>query len=234
MSTKKTRLATSVRFDTASYNLRVTTGASVETLVLNVTTNRDYWLSGQGEADDANGNGDLVSLLETMLNTNGGGGTYTVSLTADGVITIACNVLFSIDWDDGATTLDKAIFGFTGNVGPVLLVASPRTVSSWWAPDLDAERSNWGEPDVQGGSAESVNGSLFAWSLGQANGDSLKISWGLIKLAHARKRFAEDAGDPTNCIEYQWLDQEMSAGKRFRIYEHPQLTMDMSQNGNYT
>lgn len=231
---KRARLTTSFRFDAASVALRIVTGAMTETITVVVVAQRDYFLSGNGEADDINGNGDFLTMLQTALNTNGGGGVYTVTVSSDGVVTVACTASFELLFTDGATTLDPALLGFiAADVGPTSSATGTLTADSWWAPDLDIERTDWGEPNIKGASKESANGVLFAWSLGQADGEELGAMWGLIKLAHTRKRFAVDAGDPSNCIEFQWIDSGMHAGNRFRLYEFPQSTLDMSDAGNH-
>ena len=84
-------------------NIVVTVDAATETLALQVTADRDYWMSGDGLADDANGNGDLLAALTATLEQHTSGATWTVSLNTSFqlVIGLGGSVLTAtIEWSN--------------------------------------------------------------------------------------------------------------------------------------
>lgn len=95
----------------------------------------DYYLSGDGGSDD------LLEQLKTQLDAGTlNANTYTVALVpsidASGVtatITVTSSATnHSLRWADGSTTLDGAVFGFSGNTSPATTSTSDVSPTHTW------------------------------------------------------------------------------------------------------
>lgn len=206
-------------FSQASYTIRVDTDGTVENLNFTPVANRDYFPTGEGEADDTNGNGDGIDLLLDCLNGNGGGGVYSATVSNDGNLTITCTVPFQILWDDVATTLDPAYFGFsvTSPAPAALTDTAPMNLRGLWVPDQGVHRTNWGHRQTVGVSEVAISNTVLGFQL---SNDHIfwKIVWIFVGKEFSKIRFASDAGDSNNCIEELFINQGLASFCRFRFY----------------
>lgn len=206
-----------IRFASSSYNIRVETDDGVgvpvaETLSIPVNTATDYYLSGQGTADD------LIALLQTRLNTNTAGGVYTVTISDAGRVTISCTRAFRILWGSGLTTIDATYFGFVGTQPDPKATSSTgtRTARTWWAPGQAVYRTNWGVPEVVGASERTLSGKTLTAVL-STDVDMWMVAWNALELALVHSKFA--ASDPYNAFDY-WWKTFFIIGMPFRLYEN--------------
>jgi len=239
----KTVIVASNKFTQSSYGVRVTTGAVTETLNFNVVANRDYFATGSQEITV--GEEDYVGLFMNMLNTNTGGGIYSIPVGSNGYLVddnghfqVQCTLAFQILWDDVLTELDPELFGFIvgGGSQPTpanTSVLSPQTIKGWWVPDQFVHRRNWGEPEIVGAASRTIGDTIIGWRLDN-NAVMRKQVWIFINQAFVKPRFAAANNDPYNNIEWLFLNR---LGKfcRFKHFEHTdQRFMSTTSNpGNY-
>ena len=234
--TSRTLVMTRWRFTLNSYTIRVNTNGTIENLNFAPVANRDYFPTGQNEADSALGTGDAIGRLLACLNSNTAGGVYAATVNEIGRITITCSISFQIMWDDVATTLDPQWFGFafdTLPVVPAITVTATMTLRGVWVPDQGVFRTNWGERQVVGVSEVAINDTILGFSL--SNGHVFwKCVWIFIHQNFARNYNAALAGDPGNCIENLFHEMQMHTFCRFRIYLDWVLNRDATFERNPT
>lgn len=116
--------------DGTNGNIKVTSGAVTE--VLTVAPATYYWALAANK---------FAGALQNALNTNTGGSTYTVTLGADGKLTVASDQAVTLFFNDPLTTLSPTLCGFiafnySDAVAPFSLV-SPNQVQKIWNPEQE-------------------------------------------------------------------------------------------------
>lgn len=159
------------RFDATSYIIRSTVNSVTEDLRFppspaNLTVGRNYWPSGDGQADadgGVGGVGDLFALLDATLESHGQPQTFTAVLTAAFRTQIDISAsTFQLLFSHANTTFDESIFGFANFSLPLSPAA---TLTSGWQPKgiwrpnkpLDGEDSRDRSPFV-GAHAAALSG----------------------------------------------------------------------------
>ncbi len=218
------------KFTAASFGVRITTGAVTETLNFIPVANRDYFATGQSEVnntDDTFGNGDYLLLLLNMLNTNTGGGTYTLVLSEEGFLTISCDLAFQIIWSDVLTTLDAELFGFLNTTAaPIpagITAVSLNAVKTWWYPDQDFFRTNWADPMIIGSADRTIDQTVFGYSLNSPTNQPrmFRMIWAFNNQSRIRTQFAITP-NLFNTLERVFLEG-LASFCRFRIYQQSNL-----------
>jgi len=218
-----------VRFAASSYGLKVTVNITANTLSLGVTAARNYWVSGDSQADAATdgGLGDLAQMLEDLLDTHsgaGGAGSFTVTVTDQGALSIQNNMAgpaqsWSIAWDDAASTLDPTIFGFSdvfyASSGG-LISAPNQTKGIWYSGKMRSTDSRDRQP-VLGAVAETISGLARVSRLGLPK-KTRELGWQFIPQAKVLDEYAI-ATEPSGAFESAWIDA-ISKGYPFRLYEN--------------
>lgn len=234
----RTILACAHKFTQETYTLMVQIDVNPpEVLNFNVTPNVDYFASGDDSITE--GDADYIKVFEDTLNTNSGGGIFTVTLLDTGKVQVDCTLPHQVLWDDPLTTLHGELFGFRFGVGPPTdyfgpgapapaiienTVTSPRTVSTWWNPDREYSRINYGEPELSGYATRAISQTTLGWMLSDVSNPTAvprmwRLLWIFVDKSNALIRFAtSDIDDPSNCIEYLWLTY-LATFCRFRLYE---------------
>ena len=210
-----------------TYALRVDRNGSAATLAFpasgSLTSLLYYWFSGDDQADTAgtsgeNGLGDLCALLETTLNTHSGGAGFTVTLSADNIITVANATAFRILWANAATTLDATVFGFAQTdpgATATTQVGTTQTRGAWCprrAPGTDTR-------DVAGyttGAAVSLSGRTRIARHATMRA-TRELTYDLLAERYALAEYAP-AGEPTGTLEHVW-SEALSLGRPVRYYE---------------
>lgn len=155
--------------DGTTYVLRVTRNTT-ENLNFpasgSLTADRNYWFSGDAQADadgSVGGVGDLCEMLRATLATHTSGATWTVTLSAANVITIGCSAAFSILWANAATTLSALPFGFpqTDTASGASVAATNQTDGSW-APGVAFRTDSRDQQPVTTRIARSLSGRIRA------------------------------------------------------------------------
>lgn len=208
------KILTPVRFTAASYALRVSRNGTPSTLTLNVTAGRDYWLSGDAQADDATGAGDLLALLEALLDTVASGVTVALNAAHQVVVTAPSGTL-ALLWADGATTLDPAVFGFAdADTSAALVVTGTLQAAGIWRPEkpLGPGRTT---PVHVAGLARSLAGDVAGAYFGEAYPER-EVTFPAVTDAKVRASQAP-AGEPLGTLETAWAS--MVQGRPWRLYE---------------
>jgi hypothetical protein len=228
MTVRKDAILWPIRFDASSYGVRVTIDLTPETLTLNVSTERNYFVSGDGQADAATdgGLGDLVQMLEDLLDSHSaasGAGSFTVSVTDDGQLSIQNNMAgsaqnWSIDWTNAASTLDHTIFGFLeANYSHTAgLIEAPKKTKGVWYPDRTRAIDSRDRQPTVGAVAETISGLSRASRL-VAPKKTREIGWRLVPQAKALDEYA-DSTEPYGSFESAWVNA-LSYGYSFRVYD---------------
>lgn len=217
MAVPEPMILPAIRFSTANPGIRVNTGAA-QTLTLAVSVGANYFFSGDGGADD------LCAILQTALNTNSNGVTFTVTISARNFITITASASSSILWADALTTVDETLFGFPANVGPGTSFTAPDQTKGVWIPSTsDAVTAVRGfltdskvEPVTVGHLAEAIDGSCRGYDLSSSRGER-SVSFHLIERAKILTALAA-SDEPYGALEYSWT-QYMARGREVRVYD---------------
>jgi hypothetical protein len=208
-----------------SYNLRFTVNGVTETKAFPaaglLTVGRNYWPSGDGQADSdggVGGVGDLFALLKATLDSHSDPAVFTAVLDASfrAVLTASAGTN-SILWADAATTLDEALFGFTNaNTASAISATGTLLPRYIWRPNTDGYlRSQSDRTPIGGGIATALSGAQRV----------AKLTAGLreddVRFTFVANRYAlqdfEDASEPYGSFEEAWLNS-ISLGRQFRIY----------------
>ena len=216
-----------VRFTAATFDFVIYHAGTSETLRFpaataspaTLTENRDYWLSGDASIDDAGGNVDLAIVLQKALNANVNGVTYTVSIDAENLITIAASHDFSIDWTNAATDLDATIFGASAVAATVPPVASSETfgrrATGIWSPGYPPWTDSRDQQPIAGGIARSASGLVRASYFG-AMARERELSFDMLDKSKTLQEYG-DALDTEGTLEDLWLSAG-ALGRRLRYY----------------
>lgn len=207
-----------------TYTIRLDRGGTAATVNFpTLTALRYYWFAGDDQADSAgtsgeNGLGDLCALLETALNTHPSGAGFTVTLSADNVITIANATAFRVLWANAATTLSAPVFGFAqtdpGSTATTA-VGATQTRGAWCprrAPGTDTR-------DVAGyttSAAVSLSGRTRIARHATARAVR-ELTYDLLAERYALAEYAP-AAEPTGTLEHVW-SEALSLGRPVRYYE---------------
>lgn len=141
MSLSDALLMAPVRFDATTYDLVVTANAVQETLTFPasgaLTVGRNYWVSGDAQADAStlNGPADLLTLLDACLESHSELSSVTCALGSTFGVSITSSVSCTIEWSSGSTTLDPAVFGFDATDLTGTAIDSQSAVPTLWRPE---------------------------------------------------------------------------------------------------
>lgn len=217
-----------IRFDAATYILRVTSGANTDDLVFphvgSLTVGRNYWLSGDSQIDadgGVGGNGDLVAMLQGCLNTNTGGLTYAVTVSDPSRNVLAVTKTagvgnFSILWSHINTTLDESIFGFTNAAtASGTSAVAPNQTRGVWAPEKHVARDSRDRQPIVGGVVAAISGASRGSQIAVPKKER-EVSWALLPPGKALTEYAL-ATEPTGAFEYAWVNG-LAMGRSCRLY----------------
>lgn len=223
-----------VRFSATSALVRVTCNGVTENLTFGpVTVGRDYWLSGDGQADDSDGDGDLVVLLKACLDTHSEADpVFSVSLNASHLVSIThLAAAFSILWSNGLTTLDPTIFGFTdSDTASGTSTTAPNLGQGIWKPARFISKDSCDRQTVVGAVSRSISGLVRTARLALPAKER-ELMFELVDKANALDRFASGTG-PYNTFETAWRDG-LSHGRRLRLYENEDDIGDLFVSPEY-
>lgn len=216
-----------VQFDSASETLSVAVndgGFLGEDLTMSVTVGRNYWLSGDGQADSdpasVGGIGDLVTMLQDLLNTHTlAAGGFTVTITDQGIVTISHSTFeFQVGWNDPvSSTLEPEIFGFTRVVlTGGLTYSSPNQSTGIWYSGKTRSRDSRNRQPVVGAVAETISGLARVSRLSLPN-KGRELGWIYVPQAKALTEYAP-ATEPYGAFESAWIDS-ISKGQAWRMYD---------------
>lgn len=209
-----------IRFATTGPLLRVEVGGVAETLAFGpVVVGRDYWVSGDGQEDTSDGEGDLLEMLKECLDSHSAVSTFTVAVV-NGFVTVTSSAAnFNILWGDGLTTLDATIFGFTQASFPfaVASATAPHYPKGRWLPGRFLSKDTRNRTPVVGSVSRSITGLVRTARLADPAA-TRDLMFELLPKSKALDEFAAAEG-PYNTFETAWRDG-ISHGRRIRLYEN--------------
>ena len=232
MAVAKDGILWPIRFDSTSYVLRLTLNGVAEDLAFPatgaLTTTRNYWMSGDGQADGAtnNGQGDLLDMLKSTLETHSehtGGETWTVEdVSTDGSNTLRIKHsthAFTIQWTSG-TTLDGSLWGYDTSSDDVSdgtnAVDAPNQSSGIWFPDSTRQNDSRDRQPYVGAVTMTTSG-LVRVSRSSVPNKTRQIQWGLLDKSRALAEY-EPTTRPDGSFEAAW-DGAISLGYAWRMYD---------------
>lgn len=190
-----------IRFDATSKALVVTAGGVTETLTFggSLSTSADYFM-----APDS-----LLDLLATCLNTHSEISGASVTLGSDLRIDVSPDC--TLQWDNASTTLDKAVFGYTGPArnGQV-------QPSGIWTPDRPISEDSRNRHTLVGGVATTVSGLVRHSQFAQPR-KTRELTIRHILQAKALQEYSPSTA-PFNNLEFAWA-ASMGKGRTFRLFE---------------
>lgn len=197
-------LLVALRFAAANPVIRVDTGTQQD-ITLSVATDTDYWMAGDGDTYD------LTEILETRLNTNSDGLTFTVTLSSRNILTVAADGAFQLLWTHVNTTVDPTVFGFTAADTPSATSAvAPDAAQGCWIPSVDdahprpPRRDSRRQPVVRGVVQSTISGLSRVYNLsGPADLGERRIQWHEIKKEKVLTEYAP-ADAPYGTLEWWW------------------------------
>jgi hypothetical protein len=213
-----------VRFTSATPGLRLlVTGGGTTTVSLAVTVGRNYWMAGDAQADSdgsVGGVGDVLKILQTALNTNPYGATFTVALTSWRIVISVSAGSFQILWADGATSSDlPGIFGYAAATSPSVAAATstgtllPRGL---WRPQIPVGTDTREREPTVGGIALAVGGSARVSSLVDHPLKERTLSWGRVRQEYSLTEY-QLSTEPTGSFEYAFVNS-IKLGRPLRYY----------------
>lgn len=212
-----------LRFSESSYTVRVEANSVAEDLTFSVTPGRNYYMSGDQQVDaagsnDINGEGDLVRIFEEMLETHSEITAASVDIDFD----VSANTAITILWDHANTTLDKEIFGYSGDG-----TDGDQTPQGLWLPGRAITEDSRDRQGLVGGVARTVSGATRFSRIATPK----KTREVLLRNVFKTRILNEyaDASSPYNTIEWAWVNS-MAKGWHFRIYDDE---ADISSGANY-
>jgi hypothetical protein len=218
-----------IRFAATTYVVRVDVGGVVANLTFPstgaLTLGRNYWLSGDGQADadgGVGGVGDLYAILLATLNSHAGVNfsdvvPYTATNTTK--ITVSSGN-FQILWAHVDTTLDPTLFGFTAASNPnpaANSTLSANTTQGIWYPNRPPAEDSRDRQPRSGDVATALSGLVRVSNTVASPKKERDIRFDLLTAAKALREY-EDATDPFGSAEEMWLSG-LSLGRPVRYYE---------------
>ena len=208
-------ILTPIRFAASSYVLRIAVdGGSAVDVTINVTAGRDYWVSGDGQADGASGQGDLLEVIRSALDAAASG------------VTVERNALFRVEvgyaagtiqvfWEHANTTLDPAVLGFEADTADAATVTGTLQPQGTCRPGCP---TGFGRdmPVMVGGLARSIAGDVAGSYFGEAYPER-SITLPAVYDTQVRQAAAKP-GQPSGTLDRAWVDS-MARGYPFRLYE---------------
>lgn len=197
--------------------LRAISNGTEETLSNALTSGRDYWMSGDGDTDS--GEEDLVAYLQTLLNTNTGSTTYTVTVSATThQVTVSANHPFTLRWGHGATTLDPLVWGFTATdyTSSGDTRTGPNGAMGAWLPGKPCWVTDRERQPLVGGVVAALSG-LQRTAVLSVPKKERDLVWRLVPQAKTLREY-EAATDPYGSVEEAWLSA-IGLGRTWRFYE---------------
>lgn len=234
MPLNSSRIDWPVRFAATSYVVRATVAGGTEDLPFPasglLTLNRNYWLSGDGQADadgGVGGVGDLITMLATCLTGHTAPATFTGTLGATfRTFLQASTGSFSILWPHANTTFDQAVFGFTdANTPSDISTAGTLLPQGIWRPKRATAVDSRELQPIVGGTARAISGLQRTSALALPRRER-ELEWRHIVQAQTLQEY-ELADEPFGSFEEAWLNS-IRLGRPFRYYADETLRLSTS------
>lgn len=202
-----------IRFAGESWVLRVTADSVTENLTFSTVLGTDYYM-----AEDGSGVA-LLTMLHDCLETHSElSGDIVVELDEDFKVKITGVGTIDILWTHGSTTLDKAIFGFTGDTSiSTDSETAPRMPRGIWRPGRFASKDTRPRQPLVSSVATAISGVTRTAVLAVPK-KPRDFSFEWLPKDVALDEYAETSA-PYNTFERAWLDG-IGYGRVFRLYEN--------------
>lgn len=219
--------------DAGSYDIRVKIGATAENITVSLTSGRQYWRSGDGTADSAAGNGDLLGVIVDAINTNhtnGGNVSAEVVFVADEprVRLTESSSDIKLAWSDAATTFPPEVLGFSSSdTAEAATITAPDRLPGLWTPQALLTDDTRDRYMPRRGVRESLSGLIYGSDFGDG-ASRREVSWTLLQQRYVLNEYEQADGE---AFEDYWVDW-ISKGRRFRLYD--EATATTLSNGTFS
>lgn len=199
-------------------------GVTSETVTLATSPGVDYYVTGDGQADD------LLALLEAAMEAHGSTPAITPSMVGFTARFATGGVSIQLEWTHANTTLDPAIFGWTASADSALAatITSPNQVGGLWRAGAPPMYDSRPRQPVIGGVARTLRGDVRASNFGTPY-KMRELGWHLLPQEIALEQYATTTA-PKSAFESCWLES-LSRGHAFRYYPDED---DLSSGSGYT
>ena len=213
-----------VRFS-GSKVIRIADADETADVTINVTADIDWYNSGDNSTTV--GEEDLIKQLQDDLNTGGAtltpAVTFTLTLSARNILTIAADNAVDVQWSHANTTFDPTVVGFTAvDTGSGTSHVAPDTTQGFWYPGTTSNsrhvrEDTRPEPVTVGHLAETIDGQSRGYELTSSLGERT-IQLQYIEREKILVEYA-DASEPYGALEYVWKTSGMAKGRPTRWYD---------------
>lgn len=191
--------------DLGSYNLRVRFNSVTEDLVLDVSTDTNYYLSGDGAGND------LLAILETLFDTHSEVANCSLVRTGSTIGINLPNSSLQILWSDVATTFPSWILGFDSSDATFLSASASPLI---WIPQRKQSFDTRNTQNLVIGRDVSLDGKVYTtrWTTSARTRD--------IQLNYVLQRYIKDEYASVADTTFEAIDRRsLSLGGQFRFYE---------------
>ncbi len=207
-----------IRFSASSYVLRVEVdGGTPENLTFpaagTLDPATDYYMSGDGTAQD------LVAMLEACIETHSLVTNATASLLTSFRVQTEINAggtNMQVLWDNAATTLEKAVFGFLADTANEPAHIATNLPQGIWRPQSPLGSDTEDERPKLGGQTRSLSGAQRTSDFGAGKAER-DVGWVLLTKPRVRTSGALST-EPKGPLEEAWHDS-LKLGRTFRFCE---------------
>lgn len=204
-----------LRFGLANYVLRVEHDGTPADVLVGVTPGRDYWVSGDAQADGADGDGDLLGVVAAALSAATGVTVTVTRTTAQRIQVSAASGALALLWDHVNTTLDKAVLGFSADTVAAASLIGDLQPQGIFRPDCPTGFGR-DRPVVMAGLDRSLAGDVAGTFFGEGHPER-RIRFGALADAKVRAE-AAPVDEPHGTLDELWTGT-LARARRFRLYE---------------
>lgn len=207
-------LAWPIRFSATSYLLRVTAAGNTSDRPFpaagSLSTTTDYYMTGDGGADD------LVTMLAATVESHADVGTCVGTITAGFRVNLNPDVAITLHWSHANTTLNELIFGWTNSdTASADPQTSPNMPQGMWRPERPPSLDSRDRQPIIGGVAQSVSGDIRVSSFGTPYKER-DLAFMFLPQEKILTEYAIST-EPYNTFEYAWVNS-IAPGRVVRYY----------------
>lgn len=223
MAVPNVLLATGIQFSSTSYTLNVQLDSDVaQELTFTPTADRNYWVTGDGQADadgGLGGVGDLLAAIESVIEQHTAITSATVSLNTTTwrveISHVSSGTNLQINW--GSSTFDPVILGFEAPTsGPSASLTAPNAPQGLFRPGAPFTVDGRNRQAVTGGVARSLSGRVRVSRFATPS-RTRQVEFGLLDQGVVLEEYASSGNAPLT-FEAEWI-RGMSLGRPIRVYD---------------
>ena len=223
MTVPNALILTPIRFD-ADPVIRVTANSVTTDVTIDITPGRDYWISGDAQADavgNVNGEGDLLAIIAAAIvagHAQVSACSFSINANYTLGISITSGGQVDFEFTHANNTLDATILGYPGDadVTDINGATSDDVPRGIWEPGYPISVDSRDRQPIVGGVAMTISGiprvSRIATPLPMRS-----LTFDLLNQSKILDEYT-DADEPYGSFEWNWTNA-IGLGRNFRLYE---------------